>query len=217
MAPYPLHIRFCAVVHVYSSHAHVTMRTETSKFRTPRLLVENTATEARGTERMAAAGGAKTEAVSYRRQWRLGRGVHGAHSHLPQLLAPPAQSREGGRRQGERWGACKRCTFLLVVLDTPSCRRGFGRAGYKHVRTKKRRRVPIGSRGLLARGATLGGVLQEFRVAYMARLPSAISHPLRLFPPTNILTSARWLKKGVSSEDTAHSFWAHRQTLCQSS
>jgi len=94
------------------------MRTETSKFRTPRLLVEDTATEARGTERMAAAGGAKTEAVSYRRQWRLGRGVHGAHSHLPQLLAPPAQSREGGRRQGERWGACKRCTFLLVVLDT---------------------------------------------------------------------------------------------------
>ena len=85
------------------------------------------------------------------------------------------------------------------------------------MRTKKRRRVPIGSRGLLARGATLGGVLQEFRVAYMARLPSAISHPLRLFPPTNILTSARWLKKGVSSEDTAHSFWAHRQTLCQSS
>ena len=51
----------------------------------------------------------------------------------------------------------------------------------------------------MARGATLGGVLQEFRVAYMARLPSAISHPLRLFPPTNILTSARWLKKGVSS------------------
>ena len=41
------------------------MRNETSKFRTPRLPVEDTATEACGTERMSAAGGAKTEAVSH--------------------------------------------------------------------------------------------------------------------------------------------------------
>ena len=63
-------------------------------------------------------------------------------------LPPPAQSREGGMRQGERWDACKRCTFFHQwCWARISCRRGFGRAGYKHVRTKKRRRVPIGSRG----------------------------------------------------------------------
>ena len=67
----------------------------------------------------------------------------------------------------------------------------------------------------MARGATLGGVLQQSRVACMARLPSATSHRLQLFPPTNILTRCKMVEEGRLFRKRQRTLSGHRQTLCQ--
>ena len=50
----------------------------------------------------------------------------------------------------------------------------------------------FGSRGLLARGATLVGVLQESRVVCIARLPGATLHPQPPLHPSKYL--AEWCR-----------------------
>jgi len=119
--------------HVYSPHAYVTasrcvMRRPSSARRDcqsktrRRRRVARSACQRLGAQRLR-------RSRTLRRQWRLGRGVHGAHSHLPHFLAPPAQSREGGRRQGERWDACKRRTFFFTSGAGHAYHVGAGSAG----------------------------------------------------------------------------------------
>ena len=124
----------CAVVVTYIVHKH-NMSRRLDAMRRPSSARRDCQSKTRRRRRVARSACQRLGAQrlrrsrTLRRQWRLGRGVHGAHSHLPHFLAPPAQSREGGRRQGERWDACKRRTFFFTSGAGHAYHVGAGSAG----------------------------------------------------------------------------------------